>query len=133
MKDNYNPANYITQKETCEILKVSLNTLSRYLNAGKIRRYKINARKVLCNKADVYRMINLPMNSDGMNVIYARVSKQCDIEKLREQEIQVSTFAVKNGIQIDKIYSDISPSYNFKQQKRPAFFTLLKDINKYKI
>ena len=133
MNYNYNPANYITKLEAQEALHISKNTLGRWMAKGLIRKYKVHERKVLCNAEDVYRILNMPANVSGMTVIYARVSKQCDIDKLREQELQVSTFAIKNGIQIDKIYSDVCPSYSFDKKKRSQFFELMKDIHKYRI
>lgn len=130
---NFNPANYIDVRDACELLKVQRLTIYNYIKKGRIRSYKLSPKKLLVNRDDVRMMLNLPSTTGDMNVVYARVSKQCDTEKLNEQVVNVTTFAIKNGISIDKVYADVCPSYQFGQKQRPHFYELLKDINKCNI
>jgi predicted site-specific integrase-resolvase len=131
--NEYDPSSYLSLNQVIELLKISRITLNRYVNDKVIRDYKISSKKILYNRDDVYRMLNIKPSDMGINVMYTRVSKTTQLNQLKEQQSLISTFAIRNGIKIDKIYSDMCRSYYFKQPHRRGMFELLKDVTQYKV
>jgi excisionase family DNA binding protein len=47
---------YVTADEACDILEVTRRTLDRYVDAGRIRKYRRGIRNVVFRRIDVERL-----------------------------------------------------------------------------
>jgi len=52
----HNEGEYVTADEACGILRVTRRTLDRYVDAGRIRKYRRGIRNVVFIRADIERL-----------------------------------------------------------------------------
>ena len=52
----YDGGEYVTADEACDILGVTRRTLDRYVDAGRIRKYRRGIRNVVFRRIDVERL-----------------------------------------------------------------------------
>lgn len=115
-------------KEVLNLLKITRQTLWRYVKEGKIKVTQCVNGQYIYNKDDVYNLIL--KETDRKDVIYARVSSSTQKKDLEKQLDTLRQFCSYNGIIISNEYSDICSGLNLD---RKNFQSLLDDITKYKI
>lgn len=52
-----NNEKYLTKRESCDFLQISLMTLNRWINDGKLKTYKMSSRKIFLKEIDLICMI----------------------------------------------------------------------------
>lgn len=111
-------------KEVLNKLKVTRQTLTKYVAKGYIQVSKLPNGQYDYDDSSVYNFLN--KNVTRKNVIYGRVSTLNQKDNL---EVQISTlkqFCFMNGIQVNEVYKDIASGISFA--KRDNFFKLLDEI-----
>lgn len=115
-------------KEVLKLLKVSRQTLTKYVKENKIRVIKNINGFYDYNDEDIYKLLN--KNYIRKNVIYARVSSTCQKKDLQTQVETLEKFCNNNGIIINNVYKDICSGLNLD---RKQFQEMLNEITEYKI
>jgi putative resolvase len=118
----------LTMKEATSILNISRDTLYSYVKKGMIRKYHINQRKVLYSEEDVYGLIGKRYKKDDKIVIYARVANGHRKHDLDEQVERVTSWCIKNGLQVRGTYTDVCRSLEFRRSKRGGFHAMLREV-----
>ena len=116
-------------KELLSLLRITRQTLVRYVKKGTIRAVELPNGYYDYNDEDVYKMLNKDIRRK--TVIYARVSTPKQKKDLENQIDMLKTFCVNSGIQINSVYSDIASGISF--DKRKEFFLMLDEIIDHKI
>jgi len=115
-------------KDVLRVLNITRPTLSKYVKEGKIKvKSQINGHYDY-DEQSVFELLN--DNQKRMNVMYARVSTKNQKKDLENQIETIKAFCNKNGIQIDKVYSDIASGISLD---RKEFLELINDVINYKI
>lgn len=114
--------------EVLRLLKVSRPTLTKYIKEGFITGIKKENGYYDYDEDSIYKFLN--RNDTRKQVIYARVSTSKQKVDLENQIQNIEDFMFKNGIKIDKVFSDISSGMNYQ---RNDFTKLMNDVMSYKI
>lgn len=115
-------------KEVLKILKVTRQTLSKYVKTNKIRVIVNQNGDYDYNEDDVISLAGYDVKRHS--VIYARVSTQKQKKDLQNQISILTEYANKNGFSVDTVYSDIASGISYD---RNGFYDLLQDVLQYKI
>jgi len=119
--------NYKTAKETCQLLKISSQTLKGWKDCGKLKSVKLSTKKFLYDIDSVLGTQDIEIRE---NVIYARVSNSKQEQDLRNQVNLLSQFMVSRGVKPDRIFSDIASGMN---ENRTSFNDLIKLVVERKV
>ena len=111
-----------------KILKVTRQTLTKYVKNGEIRVETQPNGMYIYNDDDVYRKAGIP--AERTNAIYARVSTAKQKKDLDNQVQSIIQYCSNNGIKIDKVFKDVSSGMNFD---RKQFRDMMKMVLDYKI
>lgn len=112
----------INAKTIKEQLGVTSQTLYNWRKTGKIVYEELNCRNFLY---DIDSIKNDRPDKPRLNVIYSRVSNTKQKEDLHKQEQILREYCVKNGIKIDRVYSEIASGMN---EERKQFNQLIDDV-----
>lgn len=115
-------------KKVLKLLQITRQTLYNYAKNGKIRVTPLPNGCYEYNDEDIYRILNKEV--PRINVIYARVSTTKQKKDLENQIESLKEYCNANGIQITKIYQDISSGMTFD---RKDFQQLVEDAINHKI
>jgi predicted site-specific integrase-resolvase len=115
-------------KKVLKLLKVTRQTLTNYVNSGKIKVTKLPNGTYIYNDDDVYKLSGLP--TERYYAIYSRVSTIKQKKDLENQEKLLIDFCNSNGYKIYKSYKDIGSGLNFD---RKEFQEMLNDVIQFKI
>ena len=110
--------------EVLSLLRVSRQTLTRYVKEGKIRTERLPNGRYEYNREDVYAVFN--KNVERKTVLYARVSTAKQKADLENQISLLKQFCFSNGYVVSAVYSDIASGISF--EKRKEFFSLLDEV-----
>lgn len=110
--------------EVLQLLRISRQTLSKYVRTGKIRTVTLPNGQYDYNRDDVYSLFNKGV--ERKTVLYARVSTAKQKPDLENQITMLKQFCFSNGYTVDRIYSDIASGISF--EKRKDFFLLMDDV-----
>jgi len=115
-------------KEVLKLLKITRPTLCKYVKTGLIKTKTLPSKQYIYDEESVFKLLdkNLTRSSVG----YCRVSTIKQKNDLNNQQETVVNYCNSNGIQLNKIYKDISSGINFD---RKEFQGLLNDVIQYKI
>lgn len=116
-------------KETLNLLRVTRQTLVRYVKNGTIKVTELPNKQYDYNDEDVYKLLNKDIRRK--TVIYARVSTPKQKRDLENQIDMLKTYCINSGIQINSVYSDIASGISF--DKRKEFFQMLDEIIEHRI
>ncbi len=116
-------------KEVLNLLRVSRNTLTKYIKLGIIRVVELPNGQHDYNDDDVYQKFNKGMERKPF--IHARVSTQKQKKDLENQIDLLKQFCVSNGWKLHGVYADIASGLSF--EKRKEFFNLLSAIMKHEV
>lgn len=111
-------------KEVLQILKVTRQTLTRYVKEGRVKVTVKENGQYDYDSDSVYKLLNKDI--ERKTYVYARVStskQKCDLEN---QVKLLKTFCFQNGYVLNGIYQDIASGIGF--EKRTQFFELLDEV-----
>ena len=116
-------------KEVLKLLRVSRNTLTKYIKEGIIHVVELPNGQYDYNDDDVYQKFNKGM--ERKTFIYARVSTSKQRRDLENQIELLKQFCISNGWKIHGVYSDVASGISF--EKRTEFFDLLSAIMNHEV
>ena len=119
----------VSAKEAKEYFHITGATLYKWKAKGKINEKQLSTKKILYD-IDSFEDFQ-PKRKQ--NVIYARVSNTTQADDLSRQIEIVKSYAISNGVKIDKVYKDIASGMN---ENRKEFNLILREIfagNVYKL
>ena len=111
----------VSAKEAKEYFHITGPTLYQWRAKGKINTKQLSSKKILY---DIDSFEDL-QPKQKQNIIYARVSSTKQKEDLDKQIEIVKSYAISNGIKIDKVYKDIASGMN---ENRKEFNLMLREI-----
>lgn len=111
-------------KEVLSTLRITRQTLTRYVKDGVIAVYKNPKGRYDYDEKSVYLFLN--KNIERKNVLYSRVSTAKQRKDLQNQVELLKNYCFSNGLKINGIYSDIASGISF--EKRVDFFKMLDEI-----
>ena len=119
--------NYKTSKEICDALHITKQTLKTWKDTEKIKSIKLSQKKYLYDLNSVLNKSNL---EERLNVIYARVSNQKQINDLRTQTTFLTQYMVNKGVKPDLVLEDIASGMN---ENRTNFNKLIQLVVENKV
>lgn len=110
MNNNYKP------KEFAELLNVSVLTLQRWDNAGKLKAFRTptNRRYYTYEQYKEFKGIT---SSEKRTVIYTRVSTSNQKDDLKNQVEFLKQYANAKGIIVDEVIEDYGSGWNYNRKK----------------
>jgi predicted site-specific integrase-resolvase len=111
-------------KEVLNILRITRQTLTKYVKLGKIKVIINPSGRYEYDNKSVYAFINKDI--EKKTYLYARVSTPKQKKDLQNQIELLKTYCFSNGININGIYSDVASGISF--EKRIDFFKLLDEV-----
>lgn len=105
-------------KEFASMLGVSVLTLQRWDNDGKLNAYRNPKGRRYYTETQYREYIGIPKeNKVGKTIIYARVSNQSQKDDLQNQIEFLKQFANAKGMIVDEILTDIGSGSNYSRKK----------------
>lgn len=117
---------YLKANQIMDELKISRPTLKTWKDSGKIKYKKISDKKYLYDIDSVYENKE---TKNKLNIIYARVSSGIQKEDLNRQISIIKEFAIKNGVQIDEVFSDIGSGMSSNRNALNRMINLILEGN----
>lgn len=111
-------------KEVLQILKVTRQTLTKYVKEGRVKVTVKGNGQYDYDSDSVYKLLNKDI--ERKTYIYARVSNAKQKKDLESQVQLLKTFCFQNGYVLNGVYQDIASGINF--EKRKEFFDLLDEV-----
>ena len=111
----------VSAKEAKEYFHITGATLYQWKAKGKINAKQLSTKKILYD-IDSFEEFQ-PKRKQ--NVIYARVSNTKQVDDLSRQIEIVKSYAISNGVKIDKVYKEIASGMN---ENRKELNSLLREI-----
>lgn len=111
-------------KEVLQILKVTRQTLTKYVKEGRVKVTVKGNGQYDYDSDSVYKLLNKDI--ERKTYVYARVSTAKQKKDLDNQVQLLKTFCFQNGYVLNGVYQDIASGINF--EKRKEFFDLLDEV-----
>ena len=111
-------------KEVLHILKVTRQTLTKYVKEGRVKVTVKGNGQYDYDSDSVYKLLNKDI--ERKTYIYARVSTSKQKHDLENQVQLLKTFCFQNGYVLNGVYRDIASGISFG--KRKEFFDLLDEV-----
>ena len=111
----------VSAKEAKEYFHITGPTLYQWKVKGKINTKQLSTKKILYD-IDSFEDFQ---PKQRQNLIYARVSSTKQADDLSRQIEIVKSYAISNGVKIDKVYKDIASGMN---ENRKEFNLMLREI-----
>ena len=111
----------VSAKEAKEYFHITGPTLYQWKVKGKINAKQLSSKKILYD-IDSFEDFQ---PKQKQNIIYARVSSTKQADDLSRQIEIVKSYAISNGVKIDKVYKDIASGMN---ENRKEFNLMLREI-----
>lgn len=111
-------------KEVLQILKVTRQTLTKYVKEGRVKVTVKSNGQYDYDSDSVYKLLNKDI--ERKTYVYARVSTSKQKKDLENQVQLFKTFCFQNGYVLNGVYQDIASGINF--EKRKEFFDLLDEV-----
>lgn len=111
-------------KEVLQILKVTRQTLTKYVKEGCVKVTVKDNGQYDYDSDSVYKLLNKDI--ERKTYIYARVSTTKQKKDLDNQVQLLKTFCFQNGYVLNGVYQDIASGISF--EKRKEFFDLLDEV-----
>jgi len=114
--------------EMAKLLRVSIKTLQRWDNDGKLvaKRSPTNRRYYIYEQYLEYIGINRNCE-EKLNIAYIRVSTLAQKSDLENQKKAVEQFCISSGIPINEWYEDIGSGLNFKRKNFNKLFEMIEN------
>lgn len=123
--------------EVCRLLNISKDTLRRWrLHKDKegnhsplIKYTRIGpSRFCIYDDDDVYGMLGKRRMKNNWCVVYARVEDKRNRTELEDQIQRCTDFALKLGLNVDKVYAEFANGFATGRSNRKAYHQMLKDM-----
>lgn len=111
-------------KEVLQILKVTRQTLTKYVKEGRVKVTVKGNGQYDYDSDSVYKLLNKDI--ERKTYIYARVSTAKQKKELDNQVQLLKTFCFQNGYILNGVYQDIASGISFEKYKE--FFDLLDEV-----
>lgn len=111
-------------KEVLQILKVTRQTLTKYVKEDRVKVTVKSNGQYDYDSDSVYKLLNKDI--ERKTYVYARVSTSKQKKDLENQVQLLKTFCFQNGYVLNGVYQDIASGINF--EKRKEFFDLLDEV-----
>lgn len=111
-------------KEVLQILRVTRQTLTKYVKEGRVKVTVKGNGQYDYDSDSVYKLLNKDI--ERKTYIYARVSTAKQKKDLDNQVQLLKTFCFQNGYVLNGVYQDIASGISF--EKRTQFFELLDEV-----
>ena len=108
---NYKP------QEFAEMIGVSVKTLQRWDNEGKLKAYRTPTDRRYYTHKQYVDYMGDSNGKNGKTVIYTRVSTSSQKDDLNNQVEFLKQFANARGIIVDEIFEDIGSGLNYNRKK----------------
>lgn len=120
---------YLKANQIMNELGISRPTLKVWKDSGKIKYKKLSNKLYLYDIDSVYEN----QKSNKLNIIYARVSASIQRDDLNRQISLLKEFALKQGVKIDEVFSDIGSGMNSDRSSFNRMLNLIFDGNVEKL
>ncbi|QAT41438.1 IS607 family transposase [Clostridium sp. JN-9] len=110
MSKNYKP------KEFAELLNVSVLTLQRWDNAGKLKAFRTPTNRRFYTYEQYKEFMGITSSGKKV-VIYTRVSTSNQKDDLKNQVIFLKQYANAKGIIVDEVIEDYGSGLNYNRKK----------------
>lgn len=111
-------------KEVLQILKVTRQTLTKYVKEGRVKVTVKGNGQYDYDSDSVYKLLNKDI--ERKTYVYARVSTAKQKKGLDNQVQLLKTFCFQNGYILNGVYQDIASGISL--EKRKEFFNLLDEV-----
>lgn len=108
---NYKP------KEFAEMIGVSVKTLQRWDNEGKLKAYRTPTDRRYYTHKQYVDYMGESNSKHGKTIIYTRVSTNNQKDDLKNQIEFLRQYANAKGIIVDEIFEDIGSGLNYNRKK----------------
>ena len=111
--------------EFAKLIGIALRTLQRWDNEKKLVAYRTPTGRRYYTQAQLDQCLGVTVGTEEAKgrhgkkktVAYCRVSNQGQKDDLKNQVDFLKTYAIKNGITLDAIYTDIGSGLNYKRKQ----------------
>ena len=114
----------LTIKEASEFLGVSIPTMRRWENEGKITSYRTTGKHRRYDKNDLIRFKSKEDDSFKITISYCRVSSSDQKQDLQRQIDNVSNYCIAKGYQF-KVISDLGSGLNYNKKGLKELISLI--------
>lgn len=121
----------LTIKEASEFLGVSVPTMRRWENEGKITSYRTTGKHRRYDKNDLIRFKSKEDDDFKITIAYCRVSSSDQKQDLERQIENVSNYCIAKGYQF-KVISDLGSGLNYNKKGLKELIALIcsEEINR---
>ena len=114
---------FIKASQVMDELQISRGTLKLWKDKGLITYKKLSDKKYLYDINSVLKEGSVQENR--LNVIYARVSTLKQVEDLNRQLCILKEYCLKQGVKIDKVFTDVGSGMNADRKEFNELLTLV--------
>ena len=114
---------FIKASQVMVELQISRGTLKLWKDKGLITYKKLSDKKYLYDINSVLKDGSVQENR--LNVIYARVSTSKQVEDLNRQLCILKEYCLKQGVKIDKVFTDVGSGMNADRKEFNELLTLV--------
>ena len=114
---------FIKASQIMDELQISRGTLKLWKDKGLITYKKLSNKKYLYDINSVLKEGSVQENR--LNVIYARVSASRQVEDLNRQLCILKEYCLKQGVKIDKVFTDVGSGMNADRKEFNELLTLV--------
>lgn len=114
---------FIKASQVMDELQISRGTLKLWKDKGLITYKKLSDKKYLYDINSVLKEGSV--QEDRLNVIYARVSTLRQVEDLNKQLCILKEYCLKQGVKIDKVFTDVGSGMNADRKEFNELLTLV--------
>lgn len=114
---------FIKASQIMTELQISRGTLKLWKDKGLITYKKLSDKKYLYDINSVLKEGSVQENR--LNVIYARVSTLRQVEDLNRQLCILKEYCLKQGVKIDKVFTDVGSGMNADRKEFNELLTLV--------
>ena len=114
---------FIKANQVMAELQISRGTLKLWKDKGLITYKKLSDKKYLYDINSVLKEGSV--QEDRLNVIYARVSTSRQVEDLNKQLCILKEYCLKQGVKIDKVFTDVGSGMNADRKEFNELLTLV--------
>lgn len=114
---------FIKASQIMTELQISRGTLKLWKDKGLITYKKLSDKKYLYDINSILKEGSVQENR--LNVIYARVSTLRQVEDLNRQLCILKEYCLKQGVKIDKVFTDVGSGMNADRKEFNELLTLV--------
>lgn len=109
--------NIYKPNEFAEMIGVSIKTLQRWDNSGKLKAYRNPCNRRYYTHEQYLEYMNINTVKNGKTIIYARVSTTNQKDDLKNQVEFLRQYANAKGMIVDEVLEDIGSGLNYNRKK----------------